>query len=163
MKKVDEKFMQAVSLLFSQVAPKNAVIGTVESLSMSDDTCKVSREGSTTLFKVRLNAVIDTIDNKIVVYPAVGSKVLCIIIENDKKEAAIVKYGEIDSVSIKIGDSIYLVDNAGHKIERGDNNLNDLLADFIAEVQKIIVVQGTSPDVAALEDIKTKIGEVLKS
>lgn len=162
MKQVDEKFIEAVNSLFAQYVPHNVIVGTVESVDTSNDTCKVSREDAPALFKVRLNAVIDSIDNKIVVYPAQGSKVLCAIIENDTKETTIIKYSEIDSVAIKVGDTDYLVDASGYRIKRGDNNLKQLLNDFISEVQKIIVVQGTSPDVVALEEIKTKINQVLQ-
>ena len=160
--KTDEKFIQAVSLIFSKHMPHNVIVGTVESIDKENDTCKVTRDDAPELFKVRLNAVIDNITNKAVIYPAAGSKVLCTIIENDTKEAAIIKYSEIESIIYKIGDTDYLINATGYQIKRGNNNLKQLLNDFIAEVQKIIVVQGTSPNVAALEEIKTKINLVLQ-
>lgn len=160
--KVDERFIEAVSRIVESGLPHQLVIGSVKSLDQGNDTCTVERDDAPKLFKVRLNAVLDDIANKTVVYPAVGSKVLCAIIGNDKKEATIIKYSEIDSVATKIGDTNYLVDTNGYKIQRGDNNLKQLLNDVISEIQKIIVVQGTSPDVAALEEIKEKINKVLQ-
>lgn len=160
--KVDERFIEAVSRIVESGLPHQLVTGSVKSVDQGNDTCTVERDDAPKLFKVRLNAVIDDITNKTVVYPAVGSKVLCAIIGNDSKEATIIKYSKIESVIIKIGTTDYLIDASGYQIKRGNNNLKQLLNDFITEVQSIIVVQGTSPNIPALEAIKTKINQVLQ-
>lgn len=160
--KVDERFIEAVKLIIESGLPHQVVTGSVKSIDKENNTCTVERDDAPKLFKVRLNAVIDDITNKTVVYPTVGSKVLCAIIGNDKKEATIIKNSKIDSVATKIGDTDFLVDASGIQIKRGNNTLKQLLNDFISEVQAIVVAQGTSPNVVALETIKTQINQVLQ-
>ena len=47
------------------------------------------------------------------------------------------------------------------KIEVGDNNLLTELDSLITEIQKIVVLQGVSPDIGALRGISTNLGNIL--
>lgn len=48
------------------------------------------------------------------------------------------------------------------KVEAGDKNLKTELESLIDEVSKIVVLQGTSPNVGMLNTIKGNIGQILK-
>jgi hypothetical protein len=48
------------------------------------------------------------------------------------------------------------------EVNGGGENLKAVLSEFIDEVAKIIVIQGTSPNVPALTNIKTRLSKILK-
>lgn len=100
--------------------------------------------------------------NKVLMTPKVGSDVLVSDLTGEKRYFVLVKCEQIDSVETQIGTTIFKVDSDGVLIKRGDEKLSSLLSDFIAEVKKIIVISGTSPNVVALTAIDTKIKSVLK-
>lgn len=114
-----QQFIRFIELLFEQSMPKQSFVGTVTVVDKDNDTCKVSREAAPDLIDVRLLSVVDDIADKIVVYPKEGSKVICSVIENDKKETWISAHSSIESILVVMGStSITLVDG-GVNIEVG--------------------------------------------
>jgi len=93
-------------------AIRKAVIGSIpvivtEGVVLAVDrmarTCDVKRENKTELFSVRLNAFLEAGDQVITLYPKVGSKVLCVLIDNDRTDAYILSATDIEEVSGMIG------------------------------------------------------------
>ncbi len=64
------------------------------------DTCRVLPDDGAELYNVRLTAVEDSYQNKVVIYPVVGSYVMVSLIENLPTMAYVSKVGEIDEVRI---------------------------------------------------------------
>lgn len=143
-----------------QQTPKLILLGTVA--HVSEFTCDVEFDDHPTRYDVRLTAVNDKLDNYTVVYPKPGSKVLVGIIESMETDAVLLNCSEIDSVVTKIGEAQWVIDKNGCLLQKGNENLQQVLSDFIVEVQKIIVVQGTSPNVPALTDINNRLKKILK-
>jgi len=125
-------------------------------------TCTVERQDAPALYDVRLNAIDDDLESYFTVYPAEGRQVLVAIIENMKTEAVLIRCSEVQKVKAKIGTTELELDTNGFLFNRNDENLQKVMTDLIAEVQKIIVVQGTSPNVPALESIKNRMKLILK-
>ena len=79
-------------------------------------------------------------------------------------------YSEIESISLNVSDrvdlnadgSISLNVSDTIEINAGGENLRQILSDIIDEVSKIVVVQGTGPNVPALNMIKQRLGKLLK-
>jgi len=155
---------QAIEMAIEKVSGKKVVkqIFTGIAKEIGDLTCTVEREGSPALFDVRLNAIDDELESYLTIYPAEGSAVLVAIIENMKTEAVVIRCSEVEKVKAKVGTTVLELDATGLRFGRSDENLQKVLEDLIAEIQKIVVVIGTSPNVAALEVIKNRMKTILR-
>ena len=95
------------------------------------------------------------------VRPVVGSDCLIAIVEGDEATAMLIYADEVEEVYLKSGDARLIVSTEGCRIERGSDDLKSTLTDLISEIQKIVVVVGTNPNVPALELIKTRLTKIL--
>ena len=157
---VEQVIEQAISKLAGKIQLKQVLWGVAKDIG--ELTCTVERQDAATLYDVRLNAIDDNLESCFTVYPAEGSAVLVAIIENMKTEAVVIRCSEVQRVKAKIGTTELEVDTDGFRFGRSGDDLKSAIGDVIAEIQKIIVVQGTGPNVAALEGIKNRINEILK-
>jgi hypothetical protein len=155
------EFQRAVEIIVRKNIPLLLTEGVVSAVDKDTNTCNVDRGDLPELLNVRLDAILKAGDNKITIYPERGSKVLCILVENNPTDAYILAANDIEEIKVKIDTSEFIINKDGFLIQRGDNNLKSLISDFISEVQNIIVVQGTGPNVPVLENIKTKITNLL--
>lgn len=158
----ESAFEKAVEKIVRKNIPLILTEGEVTSVDKQANTCDVDRGDLPELLDVRLNSILEAGDDVVTIYPQEGSKVLCILIENNVTDAYVLAANKIEEIKGLINTTEFLINAEGFMIQRGDNNLKSLLNDFIAEVQKIIVIQGTGPNVPALEEIKTNINQVLK-
>ncbi|MFC4673576.1 hypothetical protein [Dysgonomonas termitidis] len=83
-------------------------IGTVESVDRENRTCDVERDGQPTLFKCRLNAVIDTLGSYVAAIPRVGSYVLCLTLD-DPANCLVIAMSEPDEVAVKINNTTAVI------------------------------------------------------
>lgn len=95
------------------------------------------------------------------VKPVVGCDCLVAIVEGDEATAMLMYADEVEEVYLKSGDAQLIVSTEGCRIERGPEDLKTTLTDLVSEIQKIVVVVGTNPNVAALEQIKTRLNQIL--
>jgi len=159
---VNEAFQRLVELIVSDKFKNQMFVGKVKDVDKENDTCTIERENRPKLFDVRLNAVVDQLSDKLIIYPKSGSYVLCSQIGGDQTETSIIKYSEIDSLEISRATIKVALDQEGIVIEGHNENLKNVLSDFIGEISKIIVVNGTSPNVPALEQINNRLIKILK-
>lgn len=136
-------------------------IGVGLAADVTEQHCTITRDGAPDLYEVRFHAVTDQLQSSITVYPVEGSYVMFALIDNSPMDAVIINCSEIEKTVVKIGQTSHEISDQGHKIERGTDNMKALIGSFISEVQKIIVINGTSPNVAALEQIKQKFNTLL--
>ncbi|MDR2652191.1 MAG: hypothetical protein LBC68_07750 [Prevotellaceae bacterium] len=138
------------------------VVFTAQVESVSGETCTVKLD-ELLITDVRLRAVINDNAEKILITPKAGSYVLIVDLSGGEyRNLAVVSYSEIENISITINKALSTMDKDGFKIESQNENLFTVISDLIGEVQKIIVVQGTSPDVPALEQIRQRLNKILK-
>jgi len=151
-------------------------VATVTAVDKNKGICSV-KDNELEYTDVLLSAVIDANQNKSFVFPAVGSSVLVEPIYEDIQKLYVSKYSEVESLSCMIQNTNYLMDengfeakvsNAkfkmdanGFQIKRNNETLKVVLNDFIDEVNKIIVVQGTTINVPAMILIKQRLNTVL--
>lgn len=87
--------------------------------------CNVERSELPDLIDVRLQAIEGDLDTHILITPKVDSQVTCATIDNEHAEAVVVKYSEIESIKVKIGDNECLINEDG--VELCANNFGGLI------------------------------------
>jgi hypothetical protein len=112
-------------------------------------------------FKCRINATEVNGSNKLKITPKVGSTVIIGIFKGTEK-AVILSVSEVEHVAFQIENTICEVDASGYKVARNGQNLKTVLNDYIDEVNKIVVLNGTTINVVATTAIKTRLNEILK-
>ena len=118
-------------------------VATVEKNYPDKDVIDVRDIAGTLFTGVRKRAAVGS-DKGIIITPAVGSSVIVSRI-GESDELFVEMFSELESINITVG----------------SENLYKVLSDFIKEVQKIIVVQGTSPNVPELEQINQRLNKIL--
>jgi len=138
------------------------VVFTAQVEAVADRTCSIKID-DLIITDVRLRAVINGKNEQILVTPKIGSYVMLADLSGgDYRQLVVIKYSEVEEINIKIGDFSVEVNMAGVTVDSNGENLFKVLSDFITEVSKIIVIQGTSPDVPALTQIKQRLNKILK-
>lgn len=112
-------------------------------------------------FKCRINATEVNGSNRLKITPKVGSTVIIGIFKGTEK-AVVLSVSEAETLALQIDSTICEVDASGYKIERNGQNLKTVINDYIDEVNKIVVVNGTTINVAATELIKQRLNQILK-
>ncbi len=139
----EERIIESIKRLGK--GDEKTFIAIVEENYPDKDTIDV-RDLSGTLYPdVRKRASIEQAKQGIVITPVKGSSVIVSRIE-ESDELFVEMFSEIEIMTISAG----------------GENLYNVLSDFIKEVQKIIVVQGTSPNVPALTAINERLNKILK-
>lgn len=93
--------------------------------------------------------------------PKVGSKVLLGILEGSQAAAVLLDAEDVEELVYTSGESVFTIKKEGYIIKQGNESLRDCLNDFIDECNKIIVVNGTSINVPAVEAIKERLNTIL--
>lgn len=125
----------------------------VTSVDMNEDTISVEFDTGLILEDVRLRSVVNN-KSKFVLYPSVGSVVQIAAIEGGQ-DYVVIAVEEITDAAIEVS-------TGKIAIKKGTDTLGDLIGKVIDEVNKIVVMQGTSPNVPSLTALKTKIKNILK-
>jgi hypothetical protein len=133
---------------------------TVVSVDEAKGTCKVN-DGELDYTDVRLIATEDESDVLLVV-PEDGSSVLVGLLNDDINQMFVVQYSKLKKVKVKISTTELEIDSGGHKLARGDEDLKTVLNDMITEINKVVVVVGTTINIPAMEAIKLRLNSVLK-
>jgi len=140
-----EKFLEVIAKQSQKSLPVNrsTSIGTVTEITGM--TCTVEREGLPPLFDVRFNAIDKNFDNCILIYPAIGSEVLCLVVENEPAETAIVKYTEIDKVIITIGGARFEMSGGKFEVKNETSDLKQILTDGFNQLKNAIITTSSGP------------------
>jgi hypothetical protein len=109
--------------------------------------------------------------------PTVGAKCLIGLILNNEAATFLIEAEAVEEVSIAVGDnevlfdvdklnvtigtSTFKIDDSGFLVKRNNETLKKVLNDMIDELNKIIVIQGTSINVPAMNAIKQRLNTVL--
>jgi hypothetical protein len=94
---------EAIEKAAQGIIPVLVTEGTVTKVDKQANTCHVEREDMPELFNVRLNAITTPGDDVVVIYPTVGSRVLVLLVENNKTDGYVLTATDIDEVIINGG------------------------------------------------------------
>jgi len=157
-----EEFIEAVRAL-----KETKYITTIGKVSEVNGTiCTVTRDNLPPLEDVRLNAINSNFDNVFIVYPKVGSEVLCLEIENQPSETCIVKYTEIDKVEIKIKKAEFIVENGKFTVKNDKANLKQVLSEGFSQLKSVSIITPHGPgsfspaDVSKFTELEQKVKQL---
>lgn len=136
------------------------MVGVVD--SVQGETAKVEIAG-TVYEDVRIFITDTPPADKYTITPKVGSYVLVADLAGNMSALTIVDVETPERIQYTIGTLTYTMDDTGFTIEKGGENLKTILSDFMDEVMKIIVIQGTSPNVPAITAIKNRLNLLLNA
>jgi hypothetical protein len=144
--------------------PAAIVPATVAEINQ-DDTISVTLATESVIPDVRLKSAVKA-GNKQVRVPEVGSMVLIGRIDNSD-EWVVLSMDEISQALTVIGNTRFEITENGFLVKQGDETLKDLLSDTLdaiksvsAELQKVVVAIGVSPDLIALQQIDAAIDAI---
>ncbi|WP_187477850.1 hypothetical protein [Amniculibacterium sp. G2-70] len=135
-----ESFFEAVSKISKN---KSSSIGKV--VEITGNTCKVERENLPALEDVRLNAIEGDFSNKIIIFPKIGSEVLCLIVAGAKEETAIVQYTEIDKVLIEIDGAKFEMSGGKFQIKNEVADQKKITKDLLTALDSAIILTPNGP------------------
>lgn len=135
-------------------------VGVGVAKDVTDQHCTIVQDGVPEIYEARFHAITDQLQSSITVYPADGSYVLYALIEDSQTEAVIISCSEIEKTVVRIGTTTHEISPDGHSIQKGADSMKDLMLALIGEIQKIIVINGTSPNVPALEQLKQRFNNI---
>lgn len=157
---VDEQIRSELENFSGQFGPHTIVPAKVLSYNEADETVSVELSSGAKVDDVRLKAMVKA-GSKLVLVPKTGSMVLVGKIANSF-EMVVLSIDEVEKLELRQGTVKLLVDDAGFEIAKGSDSLQKVLSDIIAEINKIVVLMGTSPNVPALTAIDTRLKQFLK-
>lgn len=154
------KIIEAIEKIIEAKRPLNLLKGRV--IKAGDEYCSVEEsETKKVYFKVKYTALLQNASDRILMKPKENSTVKFAVI-NLEKEAFILSLSEVEKLDGVLGATKFQLDNKGYKIESGGENLKQVLNDFITEVNKIVVVQGNTINVAAVQAIQQRLNKILQ-
>lgn len=157
---IDEQIKQELEKFAGRYGPETIIAAKVLSYNSTDETIEVQLTSGLKIDDVRLKSMVKA-GNKFIVRPADNSLVLIGRIANSD-EWVVVSVDEVEYLFVKLGTVEMKVDDNGFVIKKGTDTLQKVLSDIIAEVNNIVVLMGTSPNVAALTAIDNRLKEFLK-
>ena len=113
------------SVFKKQQGPLLVTVGKVSNIDESKRICDISIDEDITLSNCRLNAIIDSYENHLLIVPKDNSMVAFITVGGKQTEPLIIAYSEIEKVLLTIGESDILIEDG--KIEMNGGNLGGLI------------------------------------
>lgn len=133
---------------------------TVTKVNEADKTIEIEDVDGLDYYDVRLAAAEDE-KKSVLIIPKVGSSVLVTMIGSDLNTLFVSKVNEVEKIVGQIDKVNFKVDASGYQIKRENESLKTVLNDMIVELNKIIVVNGTTINVAAMNIIKQRLNTIL--
>jgi len=134
----------------------------------NDDTIQIQFSDDAVIDDCRLKSVVKE-GNRVIMVPKVDSIVLVARIENSD-EYVVVAVEEITKILYLIGDARYEVDESGHLIEAGGENLLDVLIDFAEAciTERHTTKNGPTINMTALSkqkfiNVKSRLQKILRN
>ncbi|WP_394749479.1 hypothetical protein [Spongiimicrobium salis] len=145
---VEEKMVMAVQL------------GRVTELF--EDHCTVTADyDDREFFEVPFNALLENGEERLVIRPEIDSKVAIGVLPN-AQDAILLHISSAAGIVYRKGTMIAELDEKGLLLQRNDEDLKTVLGDYIDEVNKIVVVNGTTIDRVETLAIKARLNMILR-
>ena len=144
-----DKFKQALKAL--ETRKMLTSMGKVS--KVEGNTCVVVRENLPTLTDVRLEAIIETSGNFLLIVPALGSEVICAEIQGAKEETCIIKYTKISKLQLLIDGLEVNVSEGKLKVENESASLKDILTSLLVELKAAIIQTPEGPGSFSLQNV----------
>lgn len=93
--------------------------------------------------------------------PKLGTRALIGIIGNNQGNSFLITADEIEEINIISEESEFTIKETGFIVKKGSESLKEVLNDMIDEINKIIVINGTTINVPAMTVIKQRLNTIL--
>lgn len=93
--------------------------------------------------------------------PKVGTKCLLGILGDKAAATFLIEAEAFEECIFKSDQTVFTIKEDGFIVKKGDESLRTILNDLITEINKIVVIQGRTIDVAAVTLIKQRLNTVL--
>lgn len=93
--------------------------------------------------------------------PKKGSKALLGIINGNSAHTFLIHADDLDEIETTSGTSKFIIKEKGFVIKQGNESFKTVLNDMIDELNKIIVIQGTTINVPAMKLIQQRLNTIL--
>lgn len=93
--------------------------------------------------------------------PKAGSKAIIGIIDNQPDNSFLIYAEQLEEMEITVGESLLHIKESGFILKQGSESFKTVLNDMIDELNKIIVIQGTTINVPAMNLIKQRLNKIL--
>lgn len=160
MDRVQRSFQNLLNSFYNQSVRITTVVG--KAVNISSFTCDIEREGSPTLYDVRLSAVTGENVDYCIVVPKEGSMVAVSMVEGTTTDAIVSMCSEVEKTITKIGTTEFEVDGSGFLIKRNGINIKTPAINLVTEVSLIVVNNGRGPNIPNLTIIKNQLNQILK-
>lgn len=147
--------------LLTQIIKENIPITTLWAICKSVDSAKrqmtaVNRLDGLELFEVHCGY------DGVYKLPKEGALCLLGMIQNQAANFFLIHADAYQEVGLSVNGSSLVINDQGYAIDAQNENLKEVLNDMIDELNKIIVIQGTTINVAAMSAIKQRLNKVLR-
>ena len=95
--------------------------------------------------------------------PKVGSSCLMGVYDGHKTAGFLLEVENFEEAIFKSKNSEFTIKESGFIIKNGSENLKDIMNDMFDELNKILVINGTTINVASMEMIKQRLNTILTS
>ncbi len=129
---LESVIQETIEKAAAAIIPVMVTEGEVTKVDKVKNTCHVKREGLPQLFDVRLNAIVSPGTNVVSIYPKEGSRVLVVLVENNKTDGYVLTATDIDEVIINGGENggIAISQAVIDEIQAIKDDLNDIKTVF---------------------------------
>ncbi|KAA2245488.1 hypothetical protein F0L74_05895 [Chitinophaga agrisoli] len=158
--KEHEEISNRLAEFASKFGPTAIVQAKVTAVNNDDTIAVVFLEGGS-VNDCRLKAIIKD-GNKVILIPAVGSIVLVGRIDNSD-DYVVIAVHEISEIVQLVGGAKYSHNADGFLFKKDGDDLLSVFEMIIESVLKIVVMQGTNPDYAKLQQALTKAQNILRN
>lgn len=131
MNQTEENLQRLISLMGKRNLQAALVaVGTVQNIDEQNRSCEIKIDDDLTLFNCRLNAVLDSYQNHLLIVPKDQSAVAFVCVDGKPTDPLIIAYSEIDKLLLQIENTTLNIDKDKIEINGGDNkgliNIEDL-------------------------------------
>lgn len=152
---MEDKLIELIQKITAKQISYQVSTGTAININPQDRTCDILLSDDVTLFNCRLNSIISSYDNHILIIPKENSIVGFIQIEGNSTDIQIISYSDIEQVDIIIGSSTInikdssIILNNGQlggliNIEQLTNKLNTLISTFNSHTHSVTTTGSAS-------------------
>lgn len=160
---MNEKFAEAVRRL----AKGKVATTTGKVTSVAGTTCVVEREGNLPpLEDVRLHAVDGGFEDVVLIVPAIGSEVLCLVVDGEEPETAIVKTTKVEKVLVSVGGAKVEISAGKVQLKNQNADLKEILTETLETLKNATILtpsgpgQFNAPEKAKFQQNKIKVNQL---
>lgn len=140
---MSEEVKNALNILISKHKSEGSLRAKVISVDRSNNTIDASPvNGDADLLDVSLRATLDGSDKGFIIYPKKGAYVSVSIIDNNKSNAFVSQYSDIEDMTIYLGGKL-TIKNEQEDLKKLMTDIITAIDDITSEIQKLTVTCST--------------------